>query len=158
MENNLETKPETLEQNKVEGTSQQDDAIASAKARVKAKYEKDIADNYVKKEDYKTLQDKYDALSAQVQKPVVENQLLKSGMKKEAVNDFLKLHPDAINKNGQELDALVAETKKTSGYMFDSAGFTASALPSNTDAKVEDKQKPMYSLDKDGFVITNTKH
>lgn len=155
MENNKDTK---VVEETTKSQEQNDDAIASAKARVKSHYEKKIADEYVAKTDYAELKQKYETLSREVKLPVLENQLLKAGMKKDAIADFLQLHPDMFEKTDAEITSVLEETKKSKGYMFDSAGFTASALPNNTDMKVEDKQKPLYTLDENGFVITNRKN
>lgn len=138
--------------------SQENDAIASAKARVKASYEKKIANEYIAKSQYEELQAKYNELSNQVKTPAIKEQFLKAGGNEKAFNDWAKIN-NVLNVDEKELGSILEKSKAEQPYMFGSnKAFNATALPQNQDINVSaPKNQSTYSLDANGFLIVNKK-
>lgn len=91
-----------------------DNAIASAKKRVEAKFEK----AYVSKEEYDNLSAKYTELEHSAKQPYIKDAFEKLGGRKEAFNDFIKLNPNLYDTEIKDLESVIGETSKNSPYMF----------------------------------------
>lgn len=103
-----------VETSKTYTQEEYDNAIGGVKKRFETKIEKD----YVSKETYEELNQKYNELQQINRQPKIEDTYLKLGGKKEAFNDFLTLNKDLYDASDKDLEKNIKDKQSKYSYMF----------------------------------------